>query len=55
MSGSAEPGFGSVSRGWVAAGSADWGSAVGKSEAETVALIHQALDLGVNLVDTAAA
>ena len=27
----------------------------GKSEAEAVALIHQALDLGVNLFDTAAA
>jgi len=27
----------------------------GKSEAEAVALIHRALDLGVNLFDTAAA
>jgi predicted oxidoreductase len=30
------------------------GLGTGKSEAEAVALVHQALDLGINLLDTAA-
>jgi len=36
-------------------GSSRLGSAWGKSEAESVALVRHAIDLGVNFVDTAAA
>ena len=35
-------------------GSSKLGSASGKSEAESVALVREAIDLGVNLIDTAA-
>ena len=36
------------------AGSAGWGLNTGGNEASAIAIIHSALDLGVNLLDTAA-
>ena len=52
---SGAPGSGSASPGSAAAGSANWGSAPAAPRPARSRIIHQAMGLGVNLFDTAAA
>jgi predicted aldo/keto reductase-like oxidoreductase len=40
---------------WAAVGTVVWGLGRGRTEAEAIALVRQALDRGLNLLDTAAA